>query len=208
MATKPKVLDISGDVPKKKKKKKLPTKISKEHALVIANKPEKQRISKLNTKGMRSIIGDSAEEIQQLLESNNNESASTLMQKRLLQSLVDIIPYAEHSIRKTKGARGVYQLNSLITSIRELMIDMQATRDKGAIGDTMVEKIIRPAFLDIGMELVLEDEKMLKSIKDEVSSDVYKSIKSIHQDSLRRLAATIQNKYAEAKHQAISFLQQ
>jgi hypothetical protein len=209
MATKAKVVSISGeDAPKKKKKKKLPTKVTKEQALVIATKPEKKRISKLNTKGMRSIIGDSAEEIQQLLESNNNESASTLMQKRLLQGLVDLLPYAEHAVRKSKGARGVYQINSLITSVRELMIDLQATRDKGAIGDTMVEKIIRPAFLDIGMDLVLEDEKMLTAIKDEVDLATYKAIKQIHQDSLRRLAATIQGKYAEAKQQAITFLQQ
>jgi hypothetical protein len=208
MATKSKSFSIAEDAPVKKKKKKLPERVSKEKALVIAAKPEKKRISKLNTKGMRSIIGDSAEEIQQLLESNSNESASTLMHKRLLQGLVDLLPYAEHAVRKSKGARGVYQMNSLITSVRELMIDMQSTRDKGAIGDTMVEKIIRPAFLDIGMTLVLEDEKMLTAIKDEVDLATYKTIKSIHQEGIKRLAATIQGKYVEAKQQAISFLQQ
>ena len=72
----------------------------------------RKTISKLKTKGMRSIIGDSAEEIQQLLEVNANESAVSLMQKRLLQTLVDVLPYAEHAVRHSKGIRGVYQLNS------------------------------------------------------------------------------------------------
>jgi hypothetical protein len=192
----------------KKKKMLLPKKVSKSKALAIAEQPEKKRISKLKTKGMRSIIGDSAEEIQQLLEINNTDSATMLMQKRMMQTVVDILPYAEHAIRKSKGARGVYQINSLITSLRELMIDVQAVKDKGALGDAMVEKIIRPTFLDIGMQLVLEDERMLKEIKDTVSINEYRAIRAIHQESLKRLAQNIQEKYAEAKQQAIAFLQQ
>jgi hypothetical protein len=207
MATKLKKLDISGATPKKKKML-LPKKVSKSKALAIAEQPEKKRISKLNKKGMRSIIGDSAEEIQQLLEINNTDSATMLMQKRMMQTVVDILPYAEHAIRKSKGARGVYQINSLITSLRELMIDVQAVKDKGALGDAMVEKIIRPTFLDIGMQLVLEDERMLKEIKDTVSINEYRAIRAIHQESLKRLAQNIQEKYAEAKQQAIAFLQQ
>lgn len=199
MATK-KLHQAAPALPVKKKKKP-----GKELALAV---PEKKRISKLNTKGMRSIIGDSVEEIQQMLEANNNESATSLMQKRLMQGVLDMLPYAEHSIRKTQGARGVYQFNSLITSLRELMIDMQSTRDKGAIGDTLVEKIVRPAFLDIGMNLVLEDERMLKDIKEEVDIATYRKIREIHQESLGRTAKLIQEKYAEAKQQAIAFLQQ
>ena len=214
MATKPKVkvLDISGsraadvDVPKKKKKKVLlPAKVTKEQALALV---APKRVSKLNTKGMRSILGDSAEDIQQMLEANNNDSAVSLMQKRMLQTVVDLIPYAEHAVRKSKGARGVYQINSLITSLRELMIDMQSTRDKGAIGDTLIERIIRPLFLDIGMFLVTENEKVLKDVKEELGADAYKLVKAIHQRSLERTAQSIQAKYAEAKQGTIAFLQQ
>lgn len=166
-----------------------------------------KRISKLNTKGMRSILGDSAEEIQQLLESNNNDNATTLMQKRLMQTVVDLIPYAEHAVRTTKGAKGVYQINSLVTSLRELMIDMQSTRDKGAIGAEMVERIIRPAFLDIGMTLVQEDARLDSEIKDILGVEAYKKIKAARKESLGRVAQTIQDKYNESKNQAVSFLQ-
>ena len=218
MATKNKIqiLDISDPPPKKLLKKKsppvtLPKRISREKAVALSEEEPsspRKRVSKLNTKGMRSILGDAAEDIQQMLESNNNESAVSLMQKRMMQTVVDLIPYAEHAVRKSKGARGVYQINSLITSLRELMIDMQSTRDKGAIGDSLIEKVIRPVFLDIGMELILEDEKMLKSIKEIVPFEDYKSIRTIHQDSLARVAKAVQLKYSEAKQGAISFLQQ
>lgn len=165
------------------------------------------RISKLNTKGMRSIIGDSAETIQQLLESNANESALALMQKRLLQAVVDTLPFAEHTIRATKGAKGVYQFNSLITSIRELMIDMQSTRDKGAIGAEMVERIIRPAFLDIGMTLVQEEARLDAEIKDILGVEQARKIREVRKAALQRTADTIQSKYNEAKNQAIGFMQ-
>lgn len=193
--------------PTKKKPSAEVATLKKTVALAITSSSTK-RISKLKTAGMRSIIGDSAETILQLLEVDKNESATSLIQKRLLQSLVDVLPYAEHNVRQTKGQRGVYQLNSLITSLREVLIDVQSTRDKGALGDTLVERIIRPAFLDIGMTLVQESARTDGDLKDLVSPEVYKEVRRAHKESLDRVAETIKRKYDEAKVNAIQFLQQ
>jgi len=195
------------EVTEKKKKKKT----SEERNLAIikttVTEGSKKTISKLKTKGMRSIMGDSAEVIQQLLEANSNESALSLMQKRLLQTLVDVLPYAEHAVRASKGSRGVYQLNSLITSLREVMIDMQSTRDKGALGAEMVERVIRPAFLDIGMYLVQEEARLDGEIRELVGLENYKKIKAARKESVTRIGRNIQEKYGEAKAAAITFLQ-
>lgn len=198
----------SADEPVKRKKPKSEVaKLKTSVALAITSAAPK-RISKLRTKGMRSIIGDASEEILGLLEVGKNESANSLIQKRLLQSLVDVLPYAEHNVRQTKGQRGVYQLNSLITSLREVLIDVQSTRDKGALGDALVERIIRPTFLDIGMALVQESARTDSDLKDMVPPDVYKEVKRVHKESLDRVAETIKRKYDEAKVSAIQFLQQ
>lgn len=195
------------EVTEKKKKKKT----SEERNLAIikttVTEGSKKTISKLKTKGMRSIMGDSAEVIQQLLEANSNESALSLMQKRLLQTLVDVLPYAEHAVRASKGSRGVYQLNSLITSLREVMIDMQSTRDKGALGAEMVERVIRPAFLDIGMYLVQEEARLDGEIKELVGLENYRKIRAARKESVTRIGRNIQDKYGEAKAAAITFLQ-
>jgi len=201
MATK--ILEL--DTPLKKRKVIARQEIAEIKRNVVPVK--RRRISKTNAKSLRSILGDSAEEIQQLLEISSNESAISLIQKRLLQGLVDIIPYAENTIRKTEGGKGVYQLNSLITSLRELMIDLQSTRDKGAIGAALVEKIIRPAFLDLGMTLVQEDARLDNEIKDLVDLDAFRKIKAAKKESLSRIAAGIQEKYGEVKAQSITFLQ-
>jgi len=207
--SKAKVLDISGTKTKKRRvvDDEVPVVKKKSTALAVMEEKPKTRISKLNTKGMRSIVGDSAEQIQQLLEQNQNESAVSLMQKRLLQSLVDVLPYAEHAIRKTKGTRGVYQLNSLITSVRELMIDLQSTKDKGALGDAMVEKVIRPLFLDLGMMIVQEEQALASAIKDHVPPEVFKQVRAEQRASTVRVAQGINKAYEQAKQGAVSFMQ-
>ena len=110
-------------------------------ALVKVSKREPKKLSKKLSKvseKLSSILGDSSENILGLLEANNSESASNLILTKLMQSLVDTIPYAENNVRKTRGQKGVYQLNSLVQSLRELMIDMQAVRDKGLLGERLV----------------------------------------------------------------------
>lgn len=191
----------------KPKKKTEVSKLKTSVALAITQ-DKKKRISKLNTKGMRSILGDSSETVLQLLEVGKNDSAVALIQKRLLQSLVDVLPYAEHGVRESKGAKGIYGLNALITSLRECVIDLQATKDRGALGSALIEKILRPTFLDIGMMLVQEAERSNSEVKALVSLEDYKEVRKIHSESLSRMASTIKSKYDEAKDGAIAFLQQ
>lgn len=207
----PAVVEVEREREKKSKKKSTALaipKLKKDNLPARLERPATKTISKLNPKKMKSILGDSAEEINQLLESDANESAQALLLKRLAQATLDMLPYAEHAIRKTKGARGVYQYNSLITSIRELVIDMQSTRDKGALGDAMVEKIIRPVFLDIGMLLVQEDALVETTIRSVASTEAAKHIAEARKESLVRISQAIQAKYADVKRDAISFLQQ
>ncbi len=184
----------------------LPKKLTKTRALALANEPNKiSRIKKDDE--ISSILGDSAETIQQLLETDKNESASTMLQKRLLQSLVDLVSYAESNVRATKGQKGVYQVNSLITSIREILSDMQANRDRSAIGHALIEKVMRPMFMDIGMELVKEESRLMGEVKNMVDFGIYKEIKVRHSEATTRIATVMKQKYETACSETIKFLQ-
>jgi hypothetical protein len=164
-------------------------------------------ISRLDDEGRQTILGASADQIQQLLEVGNADSASSLLQKRMLQALIDLIPHVEQHVRTTKGQRGVYQMNTLVTSVREILSDLQATKDRGAIGAHMVEKVIRPAFLDIGMSLAQEEQHLSTAIRDNTDKEQCAIIRAALRDSVQRMALTIQRKYEESKTGAISFLQ-
>ena len=64
--------------------------------------PEKGKRSKRGADDeLSSIVGDAAEEIMALLETSDLDSATMLLHKRLLQTLVDTLPYAEHNVRAT-----------------------------------------------------------------------------------------------------------
>lgn len=204
------------DEPIKKKKKKVveeePVKKKKKatdvstKVLNISTRNDKG-ISKLDAGGLATILGGSAEQIQQLLEVGNNDSASALLNKRLLQTLVDLIPHAEENVRNTKGQRGVYQINSLITSVRELLSDLQASKDRGAIGDSLVERVVRPTFLDIGMALAQEEQNFASYLRDQVTPEQFKTIRAEHRVMIQRIALVINRKYEEAKSGTIAFLQ-
>ena len=171
-------------------------------------KEKKTRISKLkNVAKMKSIIGDSAEKVHQLLEVGDNDSATALIMKSMLQALIDIIPHAESNVRKTKGARGVYQINSLISSVREIMIDLQSLQDKGAIGEALIEKIIRPCFLDIGMHIVQEYSSIAAEAKAVMSIEDYRAFKNALSTSRGNISEFIQKEYGKVKEDAKAFLQ-
>ena len=202
---------------KKKKKRPVEVEVSEvkkpSTALAVIDTSPKEvtdlkSISKLRTKGMRSIIGDSAEDIQQLLEAGDNDNATSLMLKRMLQALIDLVPYAENNVRKSKGQRGVYQINSLISSIRELMIDLQSAQDRGAIGEALNEKVLRPAFLDVAMMLVKENAVLSADVKDLLSVEDYNNkFRPLIIAQRTAIGQYVQNRYEEAAQATKQFMQ-
>lgn len=168
-----------------------------------------RRISKLNNKSgkMRSILGDEAENIHQLIEIGDADNATSLIYKRVLQVLVDLLPYAEHNVRASKGQRGVYQVNSLIQSVRELMVDLQSAQDRGAMGEMLVENIVRPLFLDIAMSLVKELAEIKSAAKDLMTDEDFKRFLPEVSSAKDRVGHTINNSYESARDQTRQFLQ-
>jgi hypothetical protein len=197
MATKSKSEVAELDITRKAKKKK---RIST--ALTVSNS---KRISKLD-KGLRSIIGDDAERIQQMLE-NNSDSVASLIHKRLLQALVDTLATAEHNVRESGGAKGVYALNSLVTSVRELLIDVQSTQDRGVLGQTIVDQVIRPNVLDIAMLMVRDSEILKGKLRGMLDVTVSAQVQKLHDEFVKRIADEIQARYFVIQSAIIKQLQ-
>lgn len=199
-----KVLEISAPVKKKKRVvDEEPKKKKKSTALALGD----AAISRLDAEGLETIMGASAEKIQQLLEIGNADSAVALMQKRMLQALIDLLPHAEQNVRATKGQKGVYQINSLITSVRELLSDLQASKDRGAIGAMLIEKILRPAFLDLAMVIAQEEQALVSTIRDHTTNEGFAVVRAAHQASTMRIAQAFNKKFEESKTSTIAFLQ-
>lgn len=88
------------------------------------------------------------------LEERNDDGAVSLLHRSLLQTLVDLMPVLEEMVRGSKGRYGVYPLNQLVQQIRETAIDLQSTRDKGQLGQRILDRTLRPAFSDLAAQIV------------------------------------------------------
>ena len=208
--------DLSDPPPAKKKKSTevvvAPVKKKKATPLLDLdaeiNSVKSKRISKLKVSdNLVSILGDDAESLQQLLETGDSDSALTLLNKRLIQTSVDLIAEVESGIRESKGRYGVHSFNGLVQSIRELMLDLQATKDRGAMGLTLVENVLRPAFLDMAMSVMQEYATVANGIKDQLDPKTYDEFRRQQLDSRDRIGAMLQSQYMKIKDESIQFLQ-
>ncbi|QBQ74628.1 acyl-CoA oxidase [Burkholderia phage BcepSauron] len=165
------------------------------------------RISRLKSSGLNSILGDDAEKLQQLLEDGDADSAANALQKRMLQTCIDLIAEVENGVRESKGRYGVHSFNNLIMSIRELMTDMQQTKDRGAIGLTISETVLRPLLLDIAMMIMNETAAITAAVKPLVSLDDFKEFRKEIDEVRARTGAFMQSSYAGARDRIIEFMQ-
>lgn len=205
---------VEDDEPvKKKKKKKLET-----TEVAVYVEPERKKISKLkNVKKMRSIVGDSAEEISQLLEGGETDTAVSMMYKRMLQMLMDLLPHAEQYVRKTKASKGVYQVNALISNVRELMVDIQAAQDRGRIAEDLDQRILQPAFREMATQFIRDydaldtDLRRIFKVSIELNRPAtttdLREAKEIIVSARNRLAAAMQAQYKEIQTGLINSLQ-
>lgn len=225
--------------PSKKKKKKVMTDEEAELAMLVAKAEEaedvevkeypvalsqktKRTVSKLNQAEMMSIVGDNANQIQSLMEEGATDAATAMTFKALVQALVDLVPLVEDHIRNTKGSKGVYQLVQLISSIRELFADIQASQDRGLLGTHIVDAFIRPAMVDIGMAIVNEMGNLATNysslIRDEasryMSEEDYekfrvqaKEFASRLSEAQRTLGTEINTQFKDMREKTVSYLQ-
>lgn len=203
------VLEASTTIRKKKRPSKKQRELVKARANEIVEQGKKgaPRISKTDTKSIDSILGDSAEGILQLLENNEGDSARTAITKKLLQSLVDIIPLAENHIRDSGGQRGVYQLTTLVTNVRELMIDMQAMEDRGMIGEALMTRVITPQFVELGRALVFSLDSISSAAQRRMSAEDFRRFEDHMEQQRISMGNSIQDAHRELQRLIIEYLQ-
>lgn len=112
-------------------------------------------LTKRQNKKLRTMFGNNSDTILDLLENNDHDGAQTMIYRALLQTLVDVLPLMEGTIRKSKGQRGAYQLNQTVSQIRETLADVQAARDKSQFGAHLAERHVQPAFLLLAQQYAL-----------------------------------------------------
>lgn len=188
-----------------KKKKKAGT------ALTIGSidrvRPKSEKAAKPSLATMQSIFKEDAQELVGLMEDGDEDSTLSRLNKRLIQSSINLIAQVEKGIHDSNGRYGVHGYTGLVQTIRELVIDLQNTKDRGAMGLTIAENIMRPAFLDMATSVMTEYASVANDLKDLVDPVVYAEFRKSQIDSRNRLATLMQEQYMKMRDETINFLQ-
>ena len=165
------------------------------------------KIDDIKPSQLKSLLEQDATRINELLEVGDSDNAITLTYKRLAQSCVDAIPLLENNIRISKGARGTYQFNTMVTTLRELLVDLQAISARGQIGVTVVDKVIRPFILDLGMQIVQELKVIEEEARSYMSPSDHEKFRAQVVRSRDRIADFVNKGFVDVKRQAQDLLQ-
>lgn len=144
-------------------------------------------VSKRTLRRLNSMFGQRSDAIIDLLESSDTDGAASLITRTLIQTLVDVLPVVERGVRRSKGARGVMPLNQVISQLRELLHDIQAYKDRDMLGQSLVDKFLRPAFLDIAMNMSNLMVELDASARSKMSTKDYDK----HHDLAEKLKASL-----------------
>jgi hypothetical protein len=155
----------------------------------------------------QNVMGAEAARLVQLLEEGDEDGANDLLQKRLIQSSINLIAQVEKGVIDTGGRYGVHSFNGLVMSIRELINDMQAQKDRGAIGQILVESVLRPAYMDIGMAIMQEFFKSGQECKNVLRDADYKEVEKIQKASRDQIAQHLHRAYETMRDGIINYLQ-
>jgi hypothetical protein len=185
-------------VKKKKKKKLSEKKIGTALAIIDgANLP------KVKKKDLTSYFGKHTPVILEMIEMNDNDGGLTLLQKKLLQTTVSLVPYAEKMVRNTESQRGIYQYTALVNQVREIITDIKANEDRRYIAQALIESVIRPAFMEIAQHIITDHHEFRKTTERFVKPEHTQTVSAALQALAKELAQKMMLVYkdVEAKTQ-------
>lgn len=143
--------------------------------------------TKISKKKIKTYFGDNSDKILAMLESSNQDGALTLLKKNLLATVINALPHAEQILIESGTSKGTYQFATLISTIRELIADIQADQDKKFVSDAMLNNVIKPAYVDIAQSIVSKHFEFLSTSKEFIVTKHKKEFSA----ELRKLATDL-----------------
>ena len=146
-----KVPALKSDRTKTKKTKKKKTEITV--ADVKLHRADGQPVSDSE---FHDILTSSANDIYRLLEVNDTDSAIQLLYKRVIQSSYQMLAKIEQTVNEGSGTRGAYPFNAVASTLRDYLVDLQSSMDKSKLAEAIIDNILRPMFMEMASQLVIE----------------------------------------------------
>jgi hypothetical protein len=152
--------------------------------------------TKADTKMVRSLFGHNSDAVLDLIENDDKDGAISMTYRLVFKMLIGMLPKAEHMVERTGTQRGIYAMTNLVNQVREVMADIQALRDRGTMGQSVVDRAIRPAFSDIAMQIVESNARMQRVVEaEDLSDSARRVLRDAIADNQRQLAHYLTEQY-------------
>lgn len=155
---------------------------------------------------LNSRFGNKTETIVDMIDMGNSDGASSLIVKALLQSLVEVLPMAEHNIRQSRATKGIYGFNTIVSSIRELLGDLQSLKDRASLGQSIVDKTVRPSYMDIAVQVVAAFTLLQDSAKSRMDDSDFKEFRRDLEGTKKGLSDYLMAQYKDVSEQVVKSL--
>lgn len=135
-----------------------------------------------------SSFGRSVPAIRRHLAGRDYGSAAITAKGALLATLVELVPLAESAVRENKAQKGIYQFNSLVSQMREVLIDLEGDKDLDGLVLNIFNECIDPKLRLLGQMLIQWNTGVKLNLRSIVPPDVYKESASMIDDQTQQLA--------------------
>lgn len=138
-----------------------------------------------------SSFGRTVPTIRQHLRNRDYGSAAISSKGALLATLTELIPVAEMAVRESKAQRGIYQFNSLVSQMRELLIDLEGDRDLDGLVMAICNEAIEPKLRMLGQMLVQWNSGVKRELRTYLTGDDYSDAAATIDEQTQQLAMYI-----------------
>lgn len=154
-----------------------------------------------------SVIGRGQDQLHDMIEEGRWDEVQTVMYKRMAQSVSSLLPYLENEIRNTTGKKGAFNYNAMITTVRDLLGDIQQAQDRGRLGELLVDKLLRPAFMDVGMIFIKEHDLLQSRLRQSLSAEQMRVMQLWLDEAQVRFVDQIQDEFRKLHEKTKEFLE-
>jgi hypothetical protein len=183
-----KIVPLSKKEKQKYKLEKQALVLRREAAKVIKiEKKNKKELPEQAVKKSKSMFARKRQLIHNKVDAGDIDQAITLIQKQMLKMLVDVMPIAERGYRKYGNERAAYALNAMVSGAREVISDIQATKDQMQLIDKIVVGVLQPAFTSIAQQVVASTQHSYKELEDYIDLRKKDLVKSVLSSSAKEL---------------------
>ena len=206
--TRPKVAEVVGEDEKKttvkrplRKKKKAPS------TELVVHTPNGEVVTSAQ---FGELLSSSFDDVYRLLEVNDTDNATQLLYKRVIQSSYKLLGQLEDisNANDFNAMKVAYPYNAVARTLREYLVDLQMSMDRGRLAETILDNILRPLFLDMATTLVVQFGVLGKEVKlvlgEEKFEEFNKNVISVTQS---KIIDVMQRSYEKAKEDARKALQ-